>query len=139
LSYKDQKGALLEVPATIGFLQSSFHLCRFLNKATNNRLAAIIHLRGILFRLRLLNQVWLSPEMADAESMIRLASRMEKNNYPVLNLTFHSTSLKKGLSQFVKSQADEQIFLEKLRSFLDYARNAGWEKCTLDELSKEEI
>jgi len=137
LSYKDQKGALLEVPATIGFLQSSFHLCRLLNKMTVSSFARRIHLKGILFRLKLLNQVWLSPEMADAESMIRLASRMEKNKYTVLNLTFHSTSLKKDLSPFAKSQADVQIFLEKIRSFLDYARNAGWETMTLAEFEKK--
>ena len=136
LSRNNKKGPLLEVPVTIGFHQTNFHLCRFLIRATGHRLSARINLRGILFCLRLLNQFWLSPEVADADAMIRLARRMEKNKYPALNLTFHSTSLKNGLSPFVKSHADENQFFDKIRSFLDHARNAGWESVTLAEFEK---
>jgi hypothetical protein len=137
LSHKDEKGALLEVPATVGFIQSNFRFCHFLMKAAENRFAGKLHLIGLLDRIRLLNKVWLSPELADANSMIKLAKRMHKNDYPCVNMTFHSTSLLAGLSPFVRTVEMEKRFFQKIREFLEFVHISGWESQTLAQFEGE--
>ena len=131
LSHRAEKGALLQVPATIGFLQSDFVRSRRLWRLSEGWLGRRIRMRGVLDRLGLLNKVWLSPELADADSMIRLGMRMQRNNYPCLNMTFHSTSLMVGLSPFVRTVEEEKLFLNRITTFLLYAHEAGWESQTL--------
>jgi len=136
LEVRDSTAPLLEVPVSIGFLQKRQKSLRRIDKALKAPWARRLHLAGILERMKLLNLVWLSPEMSTAEQMKALANRMVKNGYSFLNLTFHSTSLKGGLSPFVKTVVDEDLFLKKLSSFLRVARDAGWESLTLAELEK---
>lgn len=134
LDYKKKKGPLLEVPVTIGFLQNDFAVASQRHKALEKPLAGRLHILGILGSLGLLNKLWLSPEVASAKEMIRLARKMQEKQYPLINLTFHSTSLRPGSGQFVKNSNDEFLFLEKLSTFLDYADHAGWGSLTLSEL-----
>jgi hypothetical protein len=129
--YKDNKGSLLQVPATVGFLQKNFKVCEWLMKKADTRNCRKFHLTGILSRIGLLNKVWLCPEFADTESMISLTRRMQENNYPCLNMHFHSTSLLAGLSPFVSTVKAEEQFLQKIRVFLRYTRAAGIEPLTL--------
>ncbi|MDZ7759356.1 MAG: hypothetical protein U5L00_03755 [Desulfovermiculus sp.] len=134
LAHRDEKGELLEVPVTIGFLQQNFAASRQRLQLLEGSLPRRIHLAGILERMRLLNLAWLSPENSEARDMIRLAQVMQKKNHPFLNLTFHSTSLKTGSGTFVNSNTDEKAFFKKLRIFLEHAQRAGWRSLTLAEL-----
>jgi hypothetical protein len=68
--------------------------------------------------------------------MIQLAKRMKKNNASFLNLTFHSVSLQKGLSPFVKTKEDVFRFMQKIECFLRFAGDAGWQGITLKDLEK---
>jgi len=120
-------GRMIEIPATVGFLQSNFALSNTLLQRVSRSPFNKLHLVGILSRLYLLNKVWLSPEMSDAKSMIRVTRMMRKNRYPIVNMSFHSTSLKAGLSPFVKTDREERAFLERIRVYLEYAKNEGFE------------
>ena len=131
--YRSGEGPLLEVPVTIGFLQPNFELCSRLMKVFERPWPKRLHTTGMLSRLRLLNRVWLSPEMTEVAALIRLSKSMMKNGYSYLNMTFHSPSLMYGLSPFVKHKQGELGFLQKIRAFLDYALAAGWEPMTLAE------
>ncbi|MCF8095708.1 MAG: hypothetical protein K9J79_10155 [Desulfobacteraceae bacterium] len=133
LAHKETDGPLLEVPVTIGFLQSDFTAANQRLKALERPFARRLHIAGILGRLGLLNRIWLSPEIASADEMIRLAKRMQKNGYPVINLTFHSTSLRRRSGPFVKTRTDEQAFSQKIDTFLKYAFDSGWESVSLKE------
>ncbi|MFO7728311.1 MAG: hypothetical protein R6X11_08275 [Desulfonatronovibrio sp.] len=134
LSHRDENSELLEVPVTIGFLQQNFAACRQRLLLLEGGLPRSLHLAGILDRIRLLNLAWLSPENSEARDMIKLAQVMHKKNHPFLNLTFHSTSLKKGSGNFVNSTADEKAFFKNLRIFFEHAWRAGWTSLTLAEL-----
>ncbi|MBE0500937.1 MAG: polysaccharide deacetylase family protein [Desulfuromonadales bacterium] len=125
------RNSLLQVPATVGFLQPNFSLCHQLMQSIEGPVVKRLRLKGVLDYLGLLNKVWLSPELADANAMIRLAKRMETNHHNCLNMVFHSTSLVAGLSPFVKTKEDEQLFFMKIRSFLEFARESGWNSVTL--------
>jgi len=126
-------GPLIEIPATIGYLQKNFATCSSISKTLGRRPMRYLRLNGILSRLRLITKVWLSPEVTDGEGMIRLAKRMWRNNYAVINMFFHSPSLKAGLSPFVKSPQEETQFLARIREFLKYAHDAGMEPATLSD------
>lgn len=128
---------LLQVPVSIYFLQSNIRLCRWLAKATETRLARTCHTKGILDWVGLVNKVWLSPELVDGETMIKLAKKMHMEHFSCLNMTFHSNSLMRGLNPFISTAEDEKKFLERIRSFLIYARDAGFESRTLSQFSED--
>jgi len=126
-------GPLVEIPATVGYLQSNFALCNRISKLLTRQPMERFVLHKILHKLNLLNRVWLSPDVADAKNMIRLARRMMANGYQVINLFFHTPALKRGLSPFVLTQDDEVKFLERIRDVLIFARDAGIGSITLSE------
>lgn len=126
-------GELLEVPATVGFLQKDFarsnRMLRSFTRTPLNRL----RLYGLFYRLNLLNRVWLSPEYSGSRDMIRLAKNMRSNGYGIINMAFHSPNLYAGMTPFVKSADDEKAFLKKIREFLSFARDEKIEMITLSE------
>jgi hypothetical protein len=116
-------GSLLEVPATIGFLQSNYDLCR---RVTQSRfLASRLHVTGILERTGLVNLRWLSPEMSTGKEMIRLARTCLARGSTHLNMTLHSTTLFPGKSPYVRTEEDLQTFLGRIEMLLQFAANEG--------------
>lgn len=124
-------GVLLELPVTIGFLQSNFTRCQKLSRFLEGYYGKKLRLKGILNKLRLLNKIWLSPETSSASDMIKLAQRLQRLNYSFLNLSFHSTSLMAGLGPFVRCKSDEKIFLDKIEKFLQYTAKNNMQSTTL--------
>jgi hypothetical protein len=116
-------GSLLEVPATIGFLQSNYGLCR---RLTQSRfLASRLHVTGILERTGLVNLRWLSPEMSTGKEMVRLARTCLARGSTHLNMTLHSTTLFPGKSPYVRTEEDLQTFLGRIEMLLQFAANEG--------------
>ena len=126
-------GPLAEIPVTIGYLQSNFALCNRIAKILTKQPFNRFPLHRALNKLNLLNRVWLSPDVTDTRSMIRLTRRMLANGYPLINLFFHSPALKRGLTPFVRSKDDEAQFMRRLREFLIFAQGAGIRSITLSE------
>jgi hypothetical protein len=126
-------GPLYEIPVTIGFRQADFKRCHSVLRILRQKPLHRLRLDAILSRLRLIKKVWLSPETSDAASMIQLARRMAENDYTMVNMFFHSSSLLRGNSPFVKTAADEQAFMDRIRTFLEYARGEGMHPITLSE------
>jgi hypothetical protein len=116
-----EKGALLEIPTTIGFLQNDFNRCRKLLNFLNADIFKKIHLPGILERFFLLNKVWLSPEFSNARTMILLAKQVHRQNNHCLNMTFHSNTLLPCATPFVKSEADKVELLSRIEKLLMYS------------------
>lgn len=112
------RGALAEVPVSIGYLHGDFRACA--NMAQRLRLEPFrrFKLGGLLSRLHVLRKVWLSPEMETPSRMLQLVRQMRHQGYEVLNLVFHSSALMGGCGPFVRTSAEEQLFLERLRTFL---------------------
>jgi peptidoglycan/xylan/chitin deacetylase (PgdA/CDA1 family) len=133
--HHEPNGPLIEIPATIGYLQKNFALCtkilQFLERGSVRRFRLV----GLLNYFQLISKVWLSPEVSDEKRMIQLAEQMRQNQYGVVNMFFHSTSVKAGLSPFVKSAADETRFRSRIREFLTYARDTGMKSVTLADYS----
>ena len=54
--------------------------------------------------------------------MMPLVRQMISQGHEVLNLVFHSTALMKGCSPFVRTETDEQLFLQSLHRFLELVK-----------------
>ena len=89
-----------------------------------------------LDRLNIINKVWLSPESDDAGKMIQLADSIMRNNYPILNMFFHSPSLRHGLTHFTKTKEEEQELRRRIEKFLEYKAISNIESITLSESLK---
>jgi hypothetical protein len=126
-------GELLEIPATIGYLQSNYSCCAAVERALNAKMGRKLRLKGLLSRLGLLNKVWLSPEASDARQMIELTKVMIAANCNIINMFFHSTSLQAGLSFIVKTNEDEGRFMDSMREYFAFVNEAGLEPTTLFE------
>jgi peptidoglycan/xylan/chitin deacetylase (PgdA/CDA1 family) len=127
---------LLEVPATIGFLQSNQELCDSIYNTISDSRLRHFRLRGVLDRLNLLNKVWLSPEPDTSEKMIRLASMLGKKEFPVLNMFFHSPSLRHGLTHFTKTVEEERELFGRIERFLKFMGTSGIRSIGLSESLK---
>lgn len=57
--------------------------------------------------------------------MISLSKVFMKRKGSVINMFFHSTSLKAGLRSFVETSVDERKFLDQLNLFFAFVREAG--------------
>jgi hypothetical protein len=128
-------GSLLEVPATVGFLQGNFKRCQQITSAVETSIGRKLRLKGLLHHTGLLCKVWLSPEHADVHAMIRLADQVRAEGCKVLNLTFHSAALKRGLTPFVNDQAGENDFMEKVHKLLEFSRKHSYVSALLKEIS----
>jgi len=116
-------GGLLEVPATIGFLQKNYELCRRVIKWRG--VASRLHVLGILERAGLVNLRWLSPELSTGEEMVALAKTALLARASSLNMTFHSTTLLPGKSPYVRTQSALESFLGNIEMVLKYAAHEG--------------
>jgi hypothetical protein len=127
-------GTLLEVPATVGFVQSQPALATAY-WTIRRKVPAGDKVLAALSRTRLLNHVSLSPELHDAAHMIRLVRALLARGTTVVNMFFHSPSLLEGCSPFVRTAADAEDFLERIDRFLVFAQSAGLRPVTMSELT----
>jgi peptidoglycan/xylan/chitin deacetylase (PgdA/CDA1 family) len=114
---------LLEVPVTIGFLQRHEAFGR--RAIAAGSIARRLHIRGILDKARIVNLRWLSPELSTAREMITLAKRCLLRKDAYLNMSFHSTTLIPGRTQFVRTPRDLDLFLRNIDAVIKYVANEG--------------
>jgi hypothetical protein len=124
---------LVEIPTTIGFLQPNFRWAARVQQRLFRPPFSKLKVNGLLYKVGLLNRVWLCPEAYSVREMIKLTEVLRKKRFPVVNLMFHSPTLQAGLTPFVRSAAEERAFLGRIRAYLEYAATVGLESLTLME------
>jgi hypothetical protein len=127
---------ILEVPVSIGFLWRDFRSALVTKKLLETTVAKALKMKGILYKLGIFQLVWLSPENSTTNQMVKLSEILIKKNNPFINMVFHSSSLTCGLNPFVRTKAEERIFVRKLRDFILFAKERGLESITLSECVK---
>lgn len=116
---------LIEIPATIGYLQNNFDLCNRIDRYLTAYLGRRLRLKGILHAMRLLNKVWLSPEVSDSHQMINLTKVLMRKECKIVNLFFHTTSLQAGMSHCVQTKEDEVKLLDRLKKYFTFSSEEG--------------
>lgn len=88
-----------------------------------------------VLRLARIAQVqWLRPTYTSAADMCALGRQLVKQGAPILNLLFHSSEAIVGGSPYNRTQGELDAFLERLSTFLTYARQElGAEGMTFEE------
>jgi len=146
ITLKKNSGSLLEIPASIGFIQKNQKLCARVRKwIINNDLHRyrIYPLRyrilPIIEKLRILDYRWLSPERNDGCGMTRLANFLINRGHRILNMFFHSTALLPGNMPSIRTQNDLDNFYKDIEIFLKYAVENNMIFLPLSKAAKEEI
>jgi len=129
---------LLEIPASVDFLQSNRDLANSVFHSIDRLPLGGVVLGG-LKRLRALNRVCLSPEVAEVPDMIRLANTIARRGGRVVNFFFHSPTLLAGCTPFTRTAADVADFVARIEGFLAFARSAGFTPITPSCLSAKEV
>lgn len=130
----DGNGQLLEVPASIGYLQKNQIYWNRIYKMLKNQHFDYFKVLGFLNKVNILNKVWLTPEVFDVKEMIKLVERFRNNGSGIINMTLHSNSMKCGLNPFVKDIKDLEIFKNKLCDFLSYVNEQGIKSVRLSDV-----
>ena len=133
ISSESANGEMIEIPATVAYLYQNLGFSNLIFKLFARSSIKRLRLVGIMNRFNLLNKVWLSPENSDSKDMIKLAKSMKRKNYNIINMFFHSSTLKAGFTPFVKTKDDETQFLQRIREFLIFARDEGIKSIKLSE------
>jgi hypothetical protein len=127
-------GSLLEVPATIDFVQRPRGRTRAMYRAIRSSVPAGNLFLGALDRLGVLNLASISPEIDTLPRMIRLATALQERGVPIINMFFHSPSLLEGCSPYVASSDQLKAFMDRVAGFLAFARSTGMRAVTMSEL-----
>ena len=90
---KDDQASIFEIPVSAGYNHVQFTLCDKIHKVANTPFLSALRLPGILWQLKLLRKIYLSPELSSATDMKTLISVLLKRNAPVVHMNLHSSSL----------------------------------------------
>jgi peptidoglycan/xylan/chitin deacetylase (PgdA/CDA1 family) len=132
-----QDCSLLEIPVSVGFLQKNQAFSHFVWKVLKKNPMHSLHLPGILRRMRLLNLVWLSPELHTGGEIISLCKTLAKRGHTLLNMTLHSTSLIPRISPLTRDEHALKSLYEKLEDFLRFAAEQGIVPVTLSDAARD--
>jgi hypothetical protein len=134
---EEPDGKLLEIPPTIGFWQENHSRQLARRERLSKGLPKRLHVLGILDRMHLLNNRWLSPEQSPGSDMIKLAKNAVREGRDVLNMFFHSNSLLPGATPFARDVTERDRLLDRIRVFLAFAVKNGYKFAPLSHATHD--
>ncbi len=128
---------IFELPVTAGFSTKNYKTSNRLHKQLENAPWRYLHPIGLLWKMNLMKKIYLSPELSTTEEMIQLCKSALANNYPVIHMYFHSSSLLPGVSTYVKSKNDKSALLERIKNTIAYLETqCSLKMCTVSEAAE---
>lgn len=131
----DTAGALIQVPATVGYLQGDQYKSHSIARNIRSGLFKKMRVHSIASRLGLFNKIWLSPEHSTTQEMIKISNVFIREGISHLNMTFHSTSLMQGLTPFNRNEAEEKLLFQRIEEILMYISEQKIQSLTLSEFA----
>jgi hypothetical protein len=111
---------LIELPLSVHFVgRLAAHGPRLFRRLSSDA-AHRMRLPGILSRLGLLTRLRLSPEGGSLADLIHQTRSAFASGTRLFMLTYHSSSLLPGATEYVRSETDRREFLMTLESFLRF-------------------
>jgi Polysaccharide deacetylase len=90
--------------------------------------------KRVLRALRIARMRWLRPSWSSLDDMVAFGRDLARAGEPVLNLLFHSSEAIVGGSPYNRTQAELDVFCERLEKFLQFAvRDLGAVPVTFNE------
>lgn len=112
--------SLLEIPLTVGYTGHLKAWGNSVHRLIVSGLMKTLHVPGLFSRLGLLNKGWLSPEGYEAWEHRELVRTLYREGLRVFSFAFHSPSVEPGCTPYVRSTAELEKFLDKIRAFFDF-------------------
>ncbi|GAW95522.1 MULTISPECIES: polysaccharide deacetylase family protein [Colwellia] len=129
---QNQQSSIFEIPVSAGFNHAHFTLCDKVNNLSNTRLLSFLRMPGIMWQLKLLRKIYLSPELSSATDMQTLIKVLLKRKAPIIHMNLHSSSLI-SLPYNNHPFTREQM-LENMKQTVSYLQeHANVTFCTLSE------
>lgn len=122
---------ILAVPLTCGFSGVLSRQGENFFPFLGSRAGEAMKIRSAAARLKLLDRVRLSPEGMTLSEMKGVTEQLLRDGTKLFQLCFHSSSLKPGATEYVKSTSDREAFLKQLDDYLEWARHIGIEMIQL--------
>jgi hypothetical protein len=113
-----RKRDLLCLPGTGAYVGGAAALGPVLHPVLEHRSVARLRPLAVASRLRLLERLRLTPEGFTLHEMMRLTRALLARGQRTFVLSFHSPSVVPGNTPYVRSAADLEAFLTRLRGFL---------------------
>ena len=112
----DKRRSLMEMPLTTTF----WGLLRQQGQAIYPALWRVPRLRGALSRLGMLDRIPLTPEGVTLEEAIKGIDMAIDDGLPILVFSFHSPSLRPGLTPYVRDETELDAFYDWWRGVFAY-------------------
>jgi len=113
------EGPLLEIPLSFGYNRGPFSFWDPARRLLEAAPLRWFHLAGVAARTGLVNRIALSPELASVADMLTLSRQLLELGVPHLQLSWHTPSLKPGLSPFAATAADVARLYASVDAYLD--------------------
>jgi hypothetical protein len=112
--------SLVELPLTVAFAGRLARHGASLYPAIASASVRRLHLPGIAARLGLLERIRLSPEGHSLDDMKRLTRAALAEGQRFFMLTYHSSSLLLGATEYVRDTDDRRVFLKTLDGYIRF-------------------
>jgi len=123
---------IFEIPVSVGFNHSNFNLCNKFHDVLCHSLFSSIRLPGILWQLKLLKKLYLSPELTSLPDMKTLINVLLKRKTKIIHMNLHSSSLID--LPYNNHDYNHQQILENMKQAVSYLQeHANVTFCTISE------
>jgi hypothetical protein len=131
MSHLNTSPELIELPVTAGFNHRPFTSAQRLHKTLEQPGWARFRVIGLLWAATLHRKIYLSPELSSASDMIALCKQMLAQNYPVIHMYLHSSSLLPGSTRYVQSEQDKARLMQRIEKVVSFLRS----QCDVDTVT----
>ena len=113
------KGELIEVPLSYGFSRTPFEFWDPTRRLLERAPFRWLHLAGLADRTGIVKRLVLCPELAGSEDMLLLTRQLLKQGVRHLHISWHSPTLKPGLSPFARTTQDVTRLYASLEAYFE--------------------
>jgi len=112
-------GPLLEIPLTCGYSRWPFSVWHEVYTTLWRLWPRRLGPAGLASRLGVVHPIILSPEVSTPGDMLRLTRHLVAHDVPNISAYFHSSSLRPGLTPWMRTNADVERLYRVLSEFVD--------------------
>lgn len=119
ITHPASDGKLLEIPLSYGFNRGPFSFWDPARRLLEAAPLRWLHLAGLAARAGLLKRLSLCPESQSVDDMLTLSRRLLEQGAPHLQISWHTPTLKPGLSPFAATAADVTRLYASVEGYLE--------------------
>ena len=115
----DPDGPVLEMPLSYGFSRGPFPVWDRVQRVLEAAPLRWLRLPGVASRVGLSRRLCLNPEYESVADMLTLSARLLEHGVRQLHMSWHTPSLKPGLSPFTPTAADVERLYASIEAFVE--------------------